>query len=145
MRAKEPNLPHCRRLICQSIQMYKCNTVIIIIIFGSICTEFLRLFTTRIVRVIRRNETTEKEVNYQQTKDLWALDVEKSSCIGHDNNSHLSWVFTYPHVAMLRAALTSASATFPQCAQRKCLPCLMPIWPHLWQVCEVYAGRMAVI
>ena len=67
------------------------------------------------------------EVNYPQTKDLWALDVEKSSCIGHDNNSHLSWVFTYPHVAMFRAALTSASATLPQCAQRKCLPCLMPM------------------
>ena len=66
-------------------------------------------------------------VNYPQTKDLWALDVEKSSCIGHDNISHLSWVFTYPHVAMLRAALTSASATLPQCAQRKCLPCLMPM------------------
>ena len=33
-------------------------------------------------------------VNYPQTKDLWALDVEKSSCIGHDNISHLSWVFT---------------------------------------------------
>jgi hypothetical protein len=66
-------------------------------------------------------------VNYPQTKDLWALDVEKSSCIGHDNNSHLSWVFTYPHVAMLRAALTSASATLPQCAQRKCLPFLMPM------------------
>ena len=72
----------------------------------------------------RRHTST---VNYQQTKDLLALDVEKSSCIGHDNNSHLSWVFTYPHVAMFRAALTSASATFPQCAQRKCLPCLMPI------------------
>ena len=67
------------------------------------------------------------KVNYPQTKDLWALDVEKSSCIGHDNISHLSWVFTYPHVAMLRAALTSASATLPQCAQRKCLPCLMPM------------------
>ena len=66
-------------------------------------------------------------VNYPQTKDLWALDVEKSSCIRHDNISHLSWVFTYPHVAMLRAALTSASATLPQCAQRKCLPCLMPM------------------
>ena len=67
------------------------------------------------------------KVNYPQTKDFWALDVEKSSCIGHDNISHLSWVFTYPHVAMLRAALTSASATLPQCAQRKCLPCLMPM------------------
>lgn len=66
-------------------------------------------------------------VNYPQAKDLWALDVERSSCIGHDSNSHLSWVFTYPHVAMLRAALTSASATLPQCAQRKCLPFLMPM------------------
>ena len=73
------------------------------------------------------SEQQEETVNYQQTKDLLALDVEKSSCIGHDNNSHLSWVFTYPHVAMLRAALTSASATLPQCAQRKCLPCLMTI------------------
>lgn len=68
-----------------------------------------------------------REVNYPQAKDLWALDVERSSCIGHDSNSHLSWVFTYPHVAMLRAALTSASATLPQCAQRKCLPFLMPM------------------
>ena len=66
VRAKEPNLPHCRSRIGQSIQMYKCNTVIIIIIFGSICTEFLRLFTTRIVRVIRRNKTTEKEMNREK-------------------------------------------------------------------------------
>ena len=66
MRAKEPNLPHCQMLSGQSTQMYKCNTVIIIIIFGSICTEFLRLFTTRIVRVTIRNETTEKEMNREK-------------------------------------------------------------------------------
>ena len=34
--------------------------------FGSVCTEFLWLFTTRIVRVIIRNETTEKEMNHEK-------------------------------------------------------------------------------
>ena len=34
-----------------------------------------------------RKMNGDKGVNYQQTKDLLALDVEKSSCIGHDNNS----------------------------------------------------------
>ena len=34
--------------------------------FGSVCTEFLRLFTIRIVRVIIRNETTEKEMNREK-------------------------------------------------------------------------------
>ena len=83
--------------------------------------------TNKYKSMLVQEKLSEFQVNYQQTKDLLALDVEKSSCIGHDNNSHLSWVFTYPHVAMLRAALTSASATLPQCTQRKCLPCLMPI------------------
>ena len=66
-------------------------------------------------------------INYSQCKNLWALDVEISSCIGQDNSSHLSWVFTYPHVAMFRAALISASATLPQCAQQKRLPLRIPM------------------
>ena len=46
------------------------------------------------VRASPRRRGSNVLVNYPQTKDLWALDVEKSSCIRHDNISHLSWVFT---------------------------------------------------